>query len=406
MQHALQAEQLVRVVQVENVPGAAGTIGLSQFVTSYRGRGDALLVNGLVMLGAILWNESPVSLAQVTPIARLTGEYEVIAVPSSSPHREMRTIVEALRVNPRAVYWGGGSAGGTDHILAGLIVAAAGVDARRANYIAFSGGGEAVASLLGENLTAGISGYSEFAPHILSGRLRAIGIAAPERVAGIQVPTLREQGLDVDLVNWRAVMAPPGISADQRRALVELMTRLVRSRSWQQTLTDLDWTDMFLTGEPFAAFLDTERTSVARIVGPLRRVSAGSSAANVGEWAFPALIGFAGLVVALLLLNETRRRWTAHAETVGTQSRTHVRPNRQALFWTCAGPLLFLAALDLAGFVIASTLLSVSVAAGFGSRRPLRDAAAALVLSAILYVTFTRGLGLALPAGSLMAWTR
>ena len=406
MQHALQAEQLVRVVQVENVPGAAGTIGLSQFVTSSRGRGDALLVNGLVMLGAILWNESPVSLAQVTPIARLTGEYEVIAVPSSSPHREMRSIIDALRVNPRGVYWGGGSAGGTDHILAGLIVAAAGVDARRANYIAFSGGGEAVASLLGENLTAGISGYSEFAPHILSGRLRAIGIAAPERVAGIQVPTLREQGLDVDLVNWRAVMAPPGISADQRRALVELMTRLVRSRSWQQTLTNLDWTDMFLTGEAFAAFLDTERTSVARIVGPLRRVSAGSSAANVGEWAFPALIGLAGLVVVLLLLNETRRRWTALAETVVTQSRTHVRPNQRALFWTCAGPLLFLAALDLAGFVIASTLLSVSVAAGFGSRRPLRDAAVALVLSAILYATFTRGLGLALPAGSLMAWTR
>jgi len=145
MQHVLETQGLVRIVQVENVPGAAGTIGLSQFMTGYRGRGDALLVTGLVMLAAILWNESPVSLAQVTPIARLTGEYEVIAVPASGPHREMRSLVDALRANPRAVSWGGGSAGGTDHILAGLIVAAAGVEARRANYIAFSGGGEAVA---------------------------------------------------------------------------------------------------------------------------------------------------------------------------------------------------------------------------------------------------------------------
>lgn len=411
MQRALEIEGLVRVVQVENVSGAAGTIGLSQFVTEYRGRGDALLVSGLVMLAAILWNESPVSLAQATPIARLTGEYEVVAVPTSGPNHDMQSLVEALRANPRAVAWGGGSAGGTDHILAGLIVAAAGIDARRANYIAFSGGGEAVASLLGGNVTAGISGYSEFAPHILSGRLRAVGIAAPERVEGLDVPTLREQGLDVDLVNWRAVMAPPGISVDQRRALVELMRRLVRSPSWQQARTDLNWADMFLPGESFAAFLETERIRVAPIVGPLRGVSAEASAVNVGEWVFPTLVGFGGVGVALLLLYETRQR--RHARSLNPQDPPHargpVRANRRALVWTAGGSLLFLATLNVAGFIIASTMLFMSVAAGFGSRRPLRTAAVALVLSAILYVAFSRGLGLTLPAGSLMVrsvWTR
>ena len=407
MQHALETQRLVRIVQVENVPGAAGTIGLSQFMTAYRSRGDALLVTGLVMLAAILWNESPVSLTQVTPIARLTGEYEVIAVPVSGPHREMRSIVHALRANPGAVSWGGGSAGGTDHILAGLIVAAAGVDARRANYIAFSGGGEAVASLLGGNLTAGISGYSEFAPHIRSGRLRAIGIAAPARVAGIEAPTLREQGLDVDLVNWRAVMAPPGISADERRALVELLTQLVRSPSWQQSLADLNWTDMFLAGDPFAAFLEAEQIRVGPIVGPLRGVSPGASTVNVGEWVFPALVAFAGVAVTLLFLYETRHRRTADTHQGGWRDPRHAREriartNRRALLWTASGPLLFLSTLDLAGFIVASTLLSTSVAAGFGSRRPLRNAAVALVLSAVLYVAFTRGLGLPLPAGLLM----
>ena len=178
------------MVQVENVPGAAGTIGLAQLINGRRGDGGVLLVNGLVMLGAILSNQSPVSITQVTPIARLTGEYEIVAVPASSPHRDMQSLVRALRQNPAAVSWGGGSAGGTDHILAGLIVAAAGIDPRRTNYIAFSGGGEAVTSLIGGQVTAGISGYSEFAQHIQSGRLRAIGISAPRRLANLDVPSL------------------------------------------------------------------------------------------------------------------------------------------------------------------------------------------------------------------------
>ena len=131
---------------------------------------------------------SPVSITQATPIARLTGEYEIVAVPAASPHRDMQSLVGALRENPAAVSWGGGSAGGTDHILAGLIVAAAGVDPRRTNYIAFSGGGEAVTALIGGQVTAGISGYSEFAQHIESGRLRAIGISAPRRLATLDVP--------------------------------------------------------------------------------------------------------------------------------------------------------------------------------------------------------------------------
>ena len=131
----------------------------------------------------------------------------------------MQSLVRALRENPAAVSWGGGSAGGTDHILAGLIVAAADVDPRRTNYIAFSGGGEAVTALIGGQVTAGISGYSEFAQHIESGRLRAIGMSAPSRSTVPGVPTLIEQGLDVELENWRAVMAPPGLSESDRQAL-------------------------------------------------------------------------------------------------------------------------------------------------------------------------------------------
>jgi putative tricarboxylic transport membrane protein len=256
MQREIEQQALTATVQIENVPGAAGTIGLAQLINTRRGDGGVLLVNGLVMLGAILWNRSPVSITQATPIARLTGEFEIVAVPATSSHRDMQSLVRALRQNPAAVSWAGGSAGGTDHILLGLIASAAGVDPRRTNYIAFSGGGEAATALLGGQVTAGISGYSEFAPHIASGRLRAVGISAPRRLADVDVPSLIEQGLDVELENWRAVVAPPGLDDAERQALTAVVERMAHSESWRATLTRLGWTDSYLAGRAFDQFLE------------------------------------------------------------------------------------------------------------------------------------------------------
>jgi putative tricarboxylic transport membrane protein len=197
LQQVIERRGLARIVEVQNVPGAAGTIGLAQFVSAGDGNTGSLLITGMVMLGATLWNDSPVSITQATPIARLTGEYEVIAVPAASPIGDLHQLIDVFRRRPEAFAWGGGSAGGTDHILAGLIAEAAGVDPRRVNYVAFSGGGEAVAALLGGHVAAGISGYSEFAPHLQSGRLRAIAISAASRPPGIDVATIREAGLNV-----------------------------------------------------------------------------------------------------------------------------------------------------------------------------------------------------------------
>jgi putative tricarboxylic transport membrane protein len=385
MERELDRQQLAGVVQVENVPGAAGTIGLAQFISSRRGDGDALLVNGLVMLGAILWNESPVSIAQTTPIARLTGEYEVVAVPAASPHRDMQSLVRALRENPAAVSWGGGSAGGTDHILAGLIVAGAGIDPRRTNYIAFSGGGEAVTALLGGQVTAGISGYSEFAQHIESGRLRAIGMSAPSRSGVLDVPTLIEQGLDIELENWRAVVAPPGLSGSDRQALTAVVERMAHSESWRATLTRLGWTDSYLAGPAFDEFLDAERVRVARIVSRLR----GTSSARAGEWVFPFLVlGGAALVMIALIV-----RGGATPEVPPAGPRTSNGPVvRMAL-----GLVSFVALLNLAGFVAAGTVLFVCTASAFGSRAWLRNALVGLTVCATVYITFTHGLGVRLP---------
>lgn len=401
MQHVLTLHGIVRNVQVENVPGAAGTIGLAQFISTRRGEPDTLLVTGLVMVGAIVFNQSPVSLASVTPIARLTGEYEVIAVPARSPIQSVSDILERMRARPDSVAWGGGSAGGTDHILAGLIAAAAGADPRRVNYIAFSGGGEAVAALLGDQVTAGVSGYSEFAPHIASGRLRALAISAPDRVAAIPVQTLRAQGIDVDLANWRAVVAPPAIGAAARQQLIDVIDRMVQTATWRETLVKREWTDQFLPGDSFAKFLDAERARVTRIAARLRAGSSSTVVAAPGSRVFPTLVFVVAILVLARLVQTFRedKKTRTRSEPAAVQST-----NWQAVLRIATGLALFAALLVPAGFIVASAALFVGTAYAFGSRRFLRDAAVAVLFSAIVYVAFTRGLDLTLPAGVWARW--
>ena len=262
MQAALQDAGIASGVQVNNIPGAGGTIGLAQFVTGKKRRGDAVLVGGLVMLGAILTNKAPVTLEDVTPLARLTGEYEVLVVPASSDIRTLDDLLAGLKADPGSVSWGGGSAGGTDHILAGLIAKAAGVDPTKVNYIAHSGGGEALGAILGGHVTVGVSGYEEFAGQFQAGELRALAVSGDERIPGVDVPTLKEQGVDVSLVNWRGLFAPPGIRDGDKEALAEAVAGMVESPAWRETRETRGWLDLYLPPEEFAAFLEEDRAQV------------------------------------------------------------------------------------------------------------------------------------------------
>ena len=250
-----------RGVTVENVPGAGGTVGLAQLIDQEKGKPNVLMVNGLVMIGAILTNQSPVNLSMTTPIARLTGEYEVIVVPAASEIKTLADLAAKIKADAGSVAIGGGSAGGTDHILAGLVVKSAGGDVTKLNYVPFSGGGEALAAILGGHVVAGISGLSEWSGQIASGELRALGISAPERQAGIDIPTLKEQGLDVVLANWRAIVAPPGLDDAQRKALLGVVDAAVKSEGWKKVLADKKWTDLYLPGDDFAKLL-TEETAL------------------------------------------------------------------------------------------------------------------------------------------------
>jgi putative tricarboxylic transport membrane protein len=262
LQETIQGTGAANSVTVENVPGAGGTVGLAQFVDKHKANGNALLVNGLVMVGAILTNNSPVTLDQVTPIARLTGEYEVLVVPASSDINSLADLMSRFKADPGAVSWGGGSAGGTDHILAGLIAQTAGIEGSKVNYVPFSGGGEALAAIMGGHVTVGISGLGEWVGQIKSGELRALAISSPERLPDTDIPTLKEQGVNVDLANWRAVVAPPGIDDAQKTALLQVVDTAVKSDGWKKVLTDKQWMDLYLAGDEFASFLKQENERV------------------------------------------------------------------------------------------------------------------------------------------------
>ncbi|MCK9987081.1 MAG: putative tricarboxylic transport membrane protein [Azoarcus sp.] len=272
LQAAINAEGIAKKVTVDNKGGAGGTIGLAQFVNGAKGDGGATLVGGMVMVGAIATNKSPVNLTQVTPLARLSGETLVVVVPASSKIQTLKELIDQFKANPGSVAWGGGSAGGSDHILAGLIAQAVGVDPAKVNYIAYSGGGEAQAAIMGGHVAAGISGFGEFQSQIKSGKLRALAVSGAERIPGESVPTLKEQGVNVEMVNWRAIFAAPGISEAQQKELVAALDKAVTSNSWKDALKRNDWQDMYLTGAEFKKFLDADVARITKLVTDLGMV--------------------------------------------------------------------------------------------------------------------------------------
>ena len=266
MQQALRQSGLAQTVQVQNVPGAGGTIGLAQLVNFRRGDANLLMATGLIMVGAVLTNDSPVTMADTTPIARLLGEYEMLVVPASSPYQRLEDFVNAWKADPGGLAIAGGSAGGTDHMLAGLLAKEVGIEATEVNYVPHSGGGESLASLLGGHVAAGINGSGELIAFIESGQLRALAISSEQRVPGWDIPTFVEQGVNLTLSNWRCVAAAPGISEAERSALVGLMDRMRESSEWQEILAKNNWTDMYLTGEEFERFLTQENARVAAVL--------------------------------------------------------------------------------------------------------------------------------------------
>ena len=249
-------------VSYDNKGGAAGALGLAQFVNGSKGDGNALMVMGAVMLGGLITGKPPVSLSQATPIARLSSEYNVFVVPAASPFKTMKEVVEQLKKDPGSVKWGGGSRGATEHIAAAMIAREVGADPAKINYVAFRGGGEATAAILGGNVTIGGSGYSEFAEYINTVKMRELAVTSDTRLPGVNIPTLKEQGINVVIGNWRGVYGAPGITPAQRQELTDMILKAVKSKSWLEASQKNNWTAAVLTGPAFDKFVDDDFASL------------------------------------------------------------------------------------------------------------------------------------------------
>jgi len=259
---ALQDSGVASSVTYENKGGAAGIIGLAQYANATKGDGNSLMVMGAVMLGGIITGKPPVSLDKVTPIARLTSEYNVFVVPANSPLKTMKDVVDQLKKDPGSVKWGGGSRGSTEHIAAAMLAREVGVDAAKINYVPFRGGGEAVAAILGGNVTVGGSGYSEFQQYIETGKMRPIAVTSGKRLKGINIPTMIEQGYNIEIGNWRGVYAPAGLTAAQRKGLTDMVLKATKSKSWAESLEKNNWTPAWMPNPEFDDFVDREFASL------------------------------------------------------------------------------------------------------------------------------------------------
>ncbi|MCC8929994.1 tripartite tricarboxylate transporter substrate binding protein [Rhodococcus sp. BGS-1C] len=267
-QQAMRSDNIVNNAQVVNVPGAGGTIGLSQ-LESLSGQATTMMVTGTVMLGGIAINNSETTLADTVPIAKLAEDFEVFVVPKESPYQNVEDMIAAWRANPGGLPIGGGSLGGIDHIVAGQLAQQADIDPAAINYIAYSGGGEVLTALLSNTVGVAVSGYNDFRDQIEAGNVRALAVAAPEPVDGIDVDTFAELGYDVDLVNWRGFVAPPGISDEDRQTLIDIVTEMSETEQWASAVERNRWKESFLTGDEFGEFLEVEQTRITDILREL-----------------------------------------------------------------------------------------------------------------------------------------
>ena len=225
------------------------------------------MATGLIMVGAVKANESRYSLEDTTPLARLTTDYQVVVVPKDSRLTNLAEVAAAMKSDLPAVSVAGGSAGGAEHILGGMMAKAAGANPAQLSYVAHSGGGEMLSTLLSGRSTIAISGVSEIQPQIESGEVRALAVSSPERLDALpDVPTMRESGMDVELQNWRGVVAPRGISEEQEQALEDLLIDMTETDTWRATLTERGWGEATLAGEEFEEFVRSEQDRVSQVL--------------------------------------------------------------------------------------------------------------------------------------------
>lgn len=249
-----------------NKGGAGGTIGLTEFVGSNRGNDNAVMSMGVIMVGGILLNDSPVTLDDVTPLVRLTNDTGVLAVAPDSNIQSIDDLIAAMKADVGAVSISGGSAGGVDHIVMALIAQEIGLDPAKINYIPYDSGAESVTAVGGGAVVLAVSGVSEFKPMADAGRIKIIAVTSEGRVDGIDAPSLKEAGLNVVVGNWRGIVGAPDMSADGKAMWLDRFAKMHDSQAWKDILATQGWEDAYLAGDDFVAFLAEEKERTAAVL--------------------------------------------------------------------------------------------------------------------------------------------
>lgn len=399
MQRAIGANNLSPAsVEVINRGGAGGTIGLTELVERFATDPYKLMMSGFGMTGSILMHSSKHNIMSTTPIARLTSEYQAIAVPANSPYYSLDELLTAFKADPAGFSWGGGSAGGSDHIFAYLLAEALGIEATKVNYVAFTGGGEASAALLGGQVDAGISGFGEWGGLADSGRIRLLAVSSDARMANDDTPTFRELGIDLLFANWRAIVAAPGITRAQKEFYVELLREARATQEWQETLKRNNWTDSFLVGEEFDNFIIADSARTART---LKRVGMsgdkGTSWAAVGPYLFPN-IAIAGLVIfAGIIFWQSRQQQTAMSGSAPIIVSDEKRPDLKAFGQTAAVIFVYILGLKFIGFIFVTPPVILALSYLLGSRAYARDIVVGISVTALIFIIFEHLLNVDIP---------
>ncbi|MEN2386376.1 tripartite tricarboxylate transporter substrate-binding protein [Comamonas sp. A7-5] len=260
---ALTSSGTVDKVVYENIGGKGGTIGLAEYTKRYGSDPNCLLIGGMVMVGALALNKNSAALQQVQPLARLTSDYLVVAVPTDSPLANPKALAKAMRENLPALTIAGGSAGGVDHMYAGMLARLAKANAEQLQYKPFAGGNDVLQALLQKQVQVGISGYSEFREALQAGKLRALGVSSRRAMFGIA--SMRDQGLDAEMSNWRAVFTGKNLPAERAQQLLAAIDHASNQDSWKQALVSNNWNSSWQTGKALHEFLEVE-TSTAQLM--------------------------------------------------------------------------------------------------------------------------------------------
>jgi putative tricarboxylic transport membrane protein len=265
----LEDEKLAEGIEVFNLEGAGGTVGLQRLVNE-DGNADMLMQMGLGVVGAQFSNQSEATLDQTTPVAKLIEEAEAIVVPANSPYKSLDDLVTAWKADPGNTPVGGASnPGGPDHLTPMLLAQEVGVTPADVNYVPYDGGGELLAGILGGDVKFAATGIGEVTEAAEGGQVRILAVTSEEAVEGVDAPTLTDEGVDLVFANWRGIVAPPGISDDDTQKWVDAVTEMHDSDAWKKTLTDQGWTDAFMTGDDFGSFLDEESGRVESVMSEL-----------------------------------------------------------------------------------------------------------------------------------------